>query len=451
MQRQLESVAPTTYSQAAPSGSKAVVANGSQSSPSCGNSDLEHVLRQLPIEARIRLVDALSAGCDKQARCTLAAARLACKALHRAVDDGLQRLRLNVLPDTDQGPAPCLAGFPNLKSLTLSIGARWRGLAPNYSWHPEWEQPQVRFLSNTYAYPPSLLLEPLLGQPLESLHRLHSLALIGHLTSFSALCEQLSAVFSTEGRDDAGAGPGTHPATSSHGQHDAAASAAASRPHNTPERPTVNDGTSEGTSGGFRAHGSTNACASGSNAGPSRMDLPSADCCNTASCAGSSAACSALPLPQHYHYHHLHVHLGNACFPRVTSTPQDAARGHAALGVLGLGELTLAVELLPGIEAHQVGVLTVNWGGALPGGNGPGCARAGGANAVRGVAAGAAWVVMLLRGKQKRSPERGLGHQMAVACTSGGPVCGHERGSWHAGMHHAPPLPWVRMQREEPV
>ncbi len=51
----------------------------------------------------------------------------------------------------------------------------------------------------------------------------------------------------------------------------------------------------------------------------------------------------------------VHVHLGNVRFPKETAWRADVvARGHAALAVLGLQELTLGAELLAGIEVHKV-------------------------------------------------------------------------------------------------
>ncbi len=169
-------------------GSKAAAVDAPLRPSGCGSSPFEDVLRQLPSGTRIRLVDSLTDGGNASSgkQATLAAARLSCKALCRAIDDGLQSLRLDVLPDTDQGPAPSLSHFPNVTSLTLSIFAKWRGpkadggstgtaeLLPG-----EQPKPRVAFWFREYAFPPSLLLEPLQGQPLASLQRLQNITLVG--------------------------------------------------------------------------------------------------------------------------------------------------------------------------------------------------------------------------------------------------------------------------------
>ncbi len=51
-----------------------------------------------------------------------------------------------------------------------------------------------------------------------------------------------------------------------------------------------------------------------------------------------------------------HLDLGNVRFPLRAAGPGSVTRGHAALGPLGLRELTLGVELLPGVQAHKVGL-----------------------------------------------------------------------------------------------
>ncbi len=50
-----------------------------------------------------------------------------------------------------------------------------------------------------------------------------------------------------------------------------------------------------------------------------------------------------------------HLHLGNVRFPLASvEDPAAVGAGHAALAGLGLRELTMAAELLPGVEAHRV-------------------------------------------------------------------------------------------------
>ncbi len=102
-------------------GGKAAVAGVALRPPGCGRSALEEAFRPLPIDTRIRLVSGLASGNANDGKQSgLAAARLSCKALRRVIDDGLQSLRLNVLPGAEQGPAPSSSHFPNVTSLTLS-------------------------------------------------------------------------------------------------------------------------------------------------------------------------------------------------------------------------------------------------------------------------------------------------------------------------------------------
>ncbi len=203
--------APETWSQAG-----AIDSNTVAISSDCGSSAFEDVVRQLPTDARMLLADSLTEGGDVGSgrQATLAAARLSCKTLRRAVDDGLRSLRFNTLPDMPaQGPAPFLSNFPNVTSLTLSINSRWAAsMADSCSHHllpGEQPAPNFEFRSRRYAYRPSLLLAPLQGQPLQSLHRLRSLTLIGQLTCFRSLCEELHGVFAAGAAapDPAGAGP----------------------------------------------------------------------------------------------------------------------------------------------------------------------------------------------------------------------------------------------------
>lgn len=270
----------------ATAGSKRTTSHGATMLPRPVSSPIEDALQQLPTHLRIKLVDGLTEGGDagsgKQA--TLASARLCCKALRRVVDDGLRSLRMNVLPDVAQGPAPSLSGFPNVHSLTLSIDASWKAPKPDdssqYLLPGERPEPSLQLRSWKYLYPPSLVLEPLQGQLPQSLHRLRSLTLIGQLTCFRSLCEQLHGIF--------GAG---------------AAAADAAGP-------------------------SLGATARSGGAGP----------------VGGAGGCCSLE----------HLNLGNVRFQRRRVEAGVVAEGHRALAVLGLRELTLGAELLPGLEAQEV-------------------------------------------------------------------------------------------------
>ncbi len=61
--------------------------------------------------------------------------------------------------------------------------------------------------------------------------------------------------------------------------------------------------------------------------------------------AGGGVAASSLE----------HLNLGNVRFPLRSVSARGTVEGHRALAVLGPRELTLGVELLPGLEEHKVG------------------------------------------------------------------------------------------------
>ncbi len=300
---------------------EASVAGDSLISPGNGTSAFEEVLQQLPSDARSQLAGALieGKGVCSGSQPALAAARLSCKALRRVIDDGLHSLRLNVLPDTDQGPAPSLSGFPNVTSLTLSIDADWAEpttdcsgscrLLPN-----EQPAPNMDSRSQARAYPPSLLLGPLFGQPLVSLRRLRNLTLVGQLTCFKSFGKQLRAAFRACNESEASSSGGDS------------------------ETLDDSDSSEEGASGSSAGAGCT-ANTAGSGEG------------------GSGRAAGSCCLA--------HLDLGNVRFPLESAHPKIVARGHAALGPLGLQELTLGVELLPGVQAHQVGREEARQGGYM--------------------------------------------------------------------------------------
>ncbi len=316
-------------------GGKAAVAGVALRPPGCGRSALEEAFRPLPIDTRIRLVSGLASGNANDGKQSgLAAARLSCKALRRVIDDGLlQSLRLNVLPGAEQGPAPSLSHFPNVTRLTLSIDAEWRepkaeaSCSNSFNLLPgEQPKPRVRFWSSDYAYPPALLLEPLQGQPLASMHRLQTLTLVGQLASFTSLCSQLCAVFGA-----APCGASTNPSTSHSASVDEASDI------------DPDDASDEMETGGEPSTSDGNTTSSGSVV--SREPTPS----DSASGADEAGATGAHPWALAY------LNLSNVRFPLKSAAAGLVARGHAALGSLGLRELALGAELLPGIEAHKVG------------------------------------------------------------------------------------------------
>lgn len=313
VQRRAGCVAPTTWAQEVQCGSKAANVYNSTQFATCGSSALEDALRQLPAEARLQLVDYLTAGGDagsgKQA--DLCAARLGCKVLREVIDDGLRSLRFNVLPNKVQGPAPSLSRFPNVRSLTLSIDATWDSPLANAYGHPapgEQPAPRLDFCSDTHAYPPALLLEPLQGQPPASLRRIRSLTLLGQLTSFMSLCDQLHGVFGSAAGEPAGC---------------TGCSDVAAPPRGSPGAPLCD---ARGPSDSRGVAGTCPIAGAG------------------AVVAGDATRCCSL----------VHLHLGNACFPKASVTTWDLTWGHGALAALGVRELTLGVELLRGLETHQV-------------------------------------------------------------------------------------------------
>ncbi len=281
------------------------------------------MLLALPFDARSQLAGALLDGLDVRAgsQPALAAGRLGCKALCRVIDDGLQSLRLNVLPDTDQGPAPSLSRFPNVTCLAFSIDADWEEPGTDSSGSFDLlpgEQPAPTFKSRfaNHAYPPSLLLWPLQGQPLECRQRLRNLALLGQLTSFKSMCQQLPAALTTA---------------------NAAASAAGSEEVTRTDSEDDSESTDESdSSDSYDTYDSLAGASCTANAAGSE---------GCGSCgAGGGSSCSLA-----------HLDLGNVRFPLTSARSKSVARGHAALGPLGLQELTLGVELLPGVQAHKVG------------------------------------------------------------------------------------------------
>ncbi len=304
-----------------PVGIEADVADDTFNSPGNGTSAFEGVLRQLPSDARSQLAGALVEGKDicSGNQPTLAAGRLSCKALRRVIDDGLQSLRLNLLSDTEEGPAPSLSQFPNVTSLTLSIDADWAepstddidscGLLPG-----EQPMPNMDCRSEARAYAPLLLLGPLLGQPPASLRRLQNLTLVGQLTSFKALCKQLRAAFRACGA----------PAPLRN-ESEASSSGDGSESSDESDSSDDDDTSNSSAGAGFTANA----------AGSERGGIGR---------AGGGRSCSLA-----------HLDLGNVRFPLTSAGSESVARGHAALGPLGLQELTLGVELLPGIQAHKVG------------------------------------------------------------------------------------------------
>ncbi len=302
-----------------PSNVAAGVGDEALISPGRGTSVFEEVLQQLPIDARSQLAGALiyGRGVCSSSQPALAAGRLSCKALRRVIDDGLQSLRLNVLPDTDQGPAPSLSNFPNVTSLTLSIDAVWAKPKADCSRsHFAHEQPvpNLDFRSDARAYPPSLLLGPLQGQPLASLRRLRKLTLVGQVASFEALCKQLRAAYRACG---ALSGPRTESETSRSGD----------------DSESIHESDSSDlydTSGGSAGAGCTANAAGSGERGSGR--------------AGGGGSCCLE-----------HLDLGTVRFPLASAGSESVVRAHAALGPLGLRELTLGVELLPGVQAHKVG------------------------------------------------------------------------------------------------
>ncbi len=336
---------PETWRQAG-----AIDNNTASISPGCGSSVFEDVIRQLPTDARMLLADSLTAGDDVGSgrQANLAAARLSCKVLRRAVDDGLRSLRLNTLPDMPaQGPAPFLSNFPNVTSLTLSINSRWAAsVADSCSHHllpGEQPAPQFQLRSICYAYPPSLLLGPLQGQPLQSLHRLRSLTLIGQLTCFRSLCEQLTVVFAAGAAapDPTGAGPsrGAGPGCGM-----------------VPGGTAVPESSGEGGTG---VGGGDDECVNDDRSGatrssnimasePAAPSVAAPACSGGAGAGGGSGGAAAWSLE--------HLNLGNVRFPRTLVSTRGTVKGHRALAVLGLQEMTLGVELLPGLEEHKVGL-----------------------------------------------------------------------------------------------
>ncbi len=286
--------------------------------------------------ARRSLVAALTQGgdsaCDSQT--CLPAARLSCKTLQRAVDDGLQSLRLNVRIRGPQGPAPCLSRFSSVHSLTLSIDAEWRRKQTSGSPHhaelfPE-EPPScdLQLGWSPGVHPPSLLLAPLKGQPAESLRRLQRLTLVGVFTAFEALCTQLCAVFNA-------APPAAARASSTNGHNGGglemqpgavAAAAANSSDRSAPDGGFAADGS------GLSDDSSSAAAAGSGGAGASSGD-------------GGGGSCSLL----------VHLHMGQLGTSYKLRTLHDTRAGHKALAALQLAELTIQKEQLPGLEAHKVG------------------------------------------------------------------------------------------------
>ncbi len=342
---------PWAWSQTSAVGSKASCDNGESTGLGAGSSAFEDVVRQFPADARMLLADGLTDGGDAGSgmQPTLAAARLSCKALRRAVDDGLRSLRLNVMPGTEQGPAPSLSGFPNVSRLTLSMDAVWE---PKHGSDYSKEQlpgkepaQQLQFRSRQYAYPPSLLLAPLHGQPIQSLHRLRSLTLIGQLTCFRSLCEQLTAVFAAGAAapDPGGAGP----TEAGSGSHPSGAAASSSEDGTSGEESDSSE--YECTrADGFDATASSNIMAS-KPADPSVAATAYSGGAGAGAGGGGAAAWSLE-----------HLNFGNVRFPEISVTARDTVKGHRALSVLGLQELTLGVELLPGLEAHRVRAVSVS-------------------------------------------------------------------------------------------
>ncbi len=338
-------VAPKAWRQRAAVGSKASSDSGAVASPGHGGSAFEDVVRQFPADARMVLADCLTEGDDAGSgrQPTLASARLSCKALRMVVDDGLRNLRLNVMPDMPaQGPAPSLSRFPNVTSLTLSISISWE--QEDGDDYGDDDVRQFEFRPTKYAYPPALLLEPLQGQPIHSLHCLRSLTLIGQLTRFGSLGKQLQSVFAAgaAARDPGGAGPSTGAGPGSSAPSGAAA------PHSS------EDGTSGEESGssedehtsddGSDATESSDTTTSGT--APADPSKAAPACSGGAGAGGAGGGLAAMSLE--------HLNLGNVRFPRSSVSARDTAKGHRALAALGLRELTLGVELLPGLEAHQV-------------------------------------------------------------------------------------------------
>ncbi len=334
----------------ATAGSTRAISHGVTMLPGPGSSPFENALQQLPTDLRIKLVDGLTEGGDagsgKQA--TLAAARLCCKTLRSVVDDGMQSLRLNVLPDVAQGPAPSLSDFPNVRSLTLSIDTAWKAPRPDDSSQDllpgERPEPSLELRSWKYLYPPSLLLEPLQGQPIQSLHRLRSLTLIGQLTCFRSLCEQLTAVFAAGAAtpDPGNAGPSAGTGVSRNACPGGAAASDSSE-----------DGTSGEESGSSDEHASDDGSGATERSDTIISDAAAADpyvaatgCSGGAGAGGGFGGAAACSLE--------HLNLGNARFQRRRVDAGVVAEGHRALAALGLRELTLGAELLPGLEAHAV-------------------------------------------------------------------------------------------------
>ncbi len=349
--------------------SKAATDDGPQHSRTYGTasasaSAFEDALRQLPTDARVVLADALTSGRDAADgnQPTLAAARLSCKVLREVIDDGLHSLRLSVLPDTDQGPAPSLSRFPNVTSLNLSIDVAWRAPKPNSNSSSakllpgEQPTPPVRFpKANSdkvaYTYPPSLLLEPLQGQAPASLHRLEQLTMVGQLNSFEALCKGLRAAFGTGGAPVAGHGPGPGPSTSTVVGHDTvpvhpedADDLSSSEDENDEDSGEPTDTTNDDTASSISNSDSDEAMGDEATAGAA---------CSTGGDGGAGAGAGGGGRGSR---NLVHLHLGNVLFPMETVSNKSIARGHAALGPLGLQELTLGVELLAGIQAHKVGM-----------------------------------------------------------------------------------------------
>ncbi len=122
---------------------------------------LPDVLHQLPPHVHSKLVAALTEGDDASWGCKqpfLAAARLTCKTLRDVVDQHVEGLHLNTLPDHAQGPAPSLARFPNAHSVTVALNVEFGRSCGQISGElllpDEQPEPSARLLRADAAAPP---------------------------------------------------------------------------------------------------------------------------------------------------------------------------------------------------------------------------------------------------------------------------------------------------------